>query len=125
MKNLKSLVTRLPEYYLIIFVLLSGYSPPLTVHPIAIGLIVILILQIVFKNSISGVVIASLFMLVNLYMLLALISEFSEFETLNSAALQLLFGVFLFALNSTACFLMIRRYTQNELQVKQERRELS
>jgi hypothetical protein len=114
MKHVKLIIAGFPEYYLIVLALLSGYSPPFSINPLAIGIAGGLVLQVIFKNRVAGFIIAGLLMLINLYMLLALISEFNEFTTFNTAARQLLFvGLSLFCLNSIVSFLMISRYTQN------------
>ena len=112
MKNGKQIATSLPEYYLSVLVLLAGYTPPLSVNPVALMVVFILVLQIILRNDICGVIIAGLLLLINLYMLMALLSEFSEFAIFNSAAMQLLLGgVSLFFLNLVASVLMLWRYT--------------
>ena len=112
---MKTLLLTSPEYYLIVLVFLSGYTPPLIVNPVSLVLIFLLVLQIIFKNPLTGVILAVLFLLTNLYMLLALISEFNEFSRVNSAAIQLLgFGLLLFTINLSASGLMIFRYTRDE-----------
>ena len=115
MRNFKRILLRFPEYYLIVLTFLAGYKPPFFINPIAIGLIVILILQIIYKNKITGIVIAGFFTVINVYMLLALISEFSEFATLNADALQLLVGgLLLIVLNLFVSAVMIFNYQQRE-----------
>lgn len=115
MKNAKQIVTSLPEYYLTVLVLLAGYTPPAAINPFAIALATILMLQIIFRNDLCGVFIAGLFILVNLYMLMALVSEYSESETFNSTVMQLLFGgTLLFALTMTASLIMIWRYAVSQ-----------
>lgn len=53
MRNLKQLFFKFPEFYFVILALLSGYNPPFYVNPIAIALIVILFLQLIFKDPIK------------------------------------------------------------------------
>ena len=114
MKNLKTFLLVFPEYYLIILVFLSGYTPPLIVNPISIVVILLIALQIFLRNGITGVILATVFLMVNIYMLLALLSEFSEFPIINSEALKLLgFGLFLFAMNLSASGLMVFKYTSS------------
>ena len=91
MKKLKRILLSFPEYYLVVLVLLSGYTPPFYINPIFIGIALILILQIIFKSKTVGIVIAALFMAGNLFMMLALISEFQEFPSFTANAAQLLF----------------------------------
>ena len=108
---MKKTLLNSPEYYLVILIILSGYTPPFSFNPIFIGLTAIVMLQIIFKNKISGIIIGSSFLLINLFMLGALISEFREFATFNSQAKQLLFvGLPLWALNMTASIIIIYKY---------------
>ena len=91
MNKLKQILLSFPEYYLVVLALLSGYTPPFYINPIFIGIALILILQIIFKNKIVGIAIAALFMAGNLFMMLALISELQEFSRFTANAAQLLF----------------------------------
>jgi uncharacterized membrane protein len=89
---MKRIFFTLSEYYLVILILLSGYTPPFSFNPISIGVAAIIILQIVIKNKIIGLVLGTLFLVANLFFLGALISEFNEFTAFNYHAKQLLFG---------------------------------
>jgi hypothetical protein len=112
--KMKRLFFKIPEYYLILIVALAGYSPSFNIHPIYIILISIFILQIIFKNRISGLILAGLFFLINLYFLAALLSEFSEFTTFNNDAKQLLFvGLSIFIVNLIMATLMVYKYASN------------
>ena len=91
MKRVKTFILQLPEYLLIAAVLFYWFSTGLAVNYIAIGLIIVLILQITFKNPIVGIIIPSILVMICLYMLLALMSEFKEFLTFSSNAKELLF----------------------------------
>lgn len=115
MKKLKQLFLQLPEYYLVILALLSGYTPHYSLHPIAIGFAVLLSLQIIFNNRISGLIIAGLFFIGNLYMLFAGLSELNEFNTFNWNAQQLLIGLtLLLAFHLLLCWVMFYKYIRNE-----------
>jgi len=118
MEKLTQVFTRfpaLPEYYLVVLAFFYGYNLPLSINPIALVLIIILTLQIIFKNTISGLIIAGLSLLINIYMLFALASKFSEFPTFNADALQfILVGLLLIGTNITVSGLMISKYLQEE-----------
>lgn len=115
MKTLKRIVTGYPEFYFIVLVLLSGYSFPLHFNVLSLVLAAIIIFQIIFQNEVSGIIMAGLFALVNLYMLFALISEFREFQTVNVSGIQLLaVGLLLIMLTFIACFLLVLKYTREE-----------
>ncbi len=115
MKKVKQILMKFPEYYLVVLTILVGYTPPFGFSLISIGLAAVLIFQIVFKNKISGLLIASIFLLINLYMLGALISEFNEFPEFNNSAKQLLFvGLSLWSLNILSSGVMIYKYSKTE-----------
>ncbi len=112
MKNKKQLFLKFPEYYLIVLTMLGGYTPPFSINPVFVGILAILIIQIIFKNKIIGTVLGVLFLVINLYMLGALISEFNEFTAFNADAKQLLVvGLTLWSLNMLASCTMIYKYS--------------
>lgn len=90
MKIPSKLLVFLPESYIIFVVLFAGFTSPFSIHPLALFIAVVVSLQLIFRNTITGMMLANLFSLVNLYMILALLSEFSEFPTFNFAAAKLL-----------------------------------
>ncbi len=115
-KKAKQFLFKFPEYYLLVLVILSGYTPPFSFNPVSIVLAAILILQIIFRNKISGLIIAGIFLLINLYMFAALISEFNEFPEFNMDAKQLLFvGLSLWSLNMLASIVMIYKYVKADI----------
>ncbi len=108
---MKAFFLKLPEYYFIILIVLSGYSHPFEFNPILIGIAVILMLQIIFKKKVLGFMFGVLFFLINLYFLGALLSEFNEFVTLSSKAMSLLFvGLSIWILNAAFSLVMIYKY---------------
>jgi uncharacterized membrane protein len=111
MKRTKSILIGYPEYYLMALVLIAGYSTPFYFNPVSIGIAVLLMLQIVFKNKLSGLLIASIYLLINLYLLGALISEFLEFPLFDHSAKQLLFvGLSIWCLNIFTAAVMMYKY---------------
>lgn len=111
MKNKKLQFLQFPEYYLLVLTILGGYTPPFSFHPIFIGILGLLVVQLIFKNKIVGTILGSLFLLINLYMLGALISELREFTAFNTAAKNLAFvGFTLWGLNMLAALTMIYKY---------------
>ena len=108
---MKQIFLKFPEYYLIIATILAGYSPPFFINPICLGIVVLLILQIIFKNRIVGLIVGSLFLLANLYFIGALISEFNEFTEFTINAKQLIFfGLSIWTLNMVTSVTMIYKY---------------
>jgi hypothetical protein len=112
MKKLKQNLFKLPEYLLIAAVIFYWGSAGIVINAIAIALIVILILQIIFKNRIIGLIIPSLLIMICLYMLMALISEFNEFPTFNAEAKKMLFvGLSYFISTMIVAGIMIYKYS--------------
>lgn len=91
MGKFKESLLKLPEYLLIVSVLFYWYSTGLLFNIIAIVLILILVLQIIFKNKILAFIISYVLIFASFYMILALFSELNDFETFNNDAKMLLF----------------------------------
>lgn len=112
MKDLKKITLQLPEFFLMAAILFYWLSTSTIINPIAIGLLLVLVFQIIFKNRIIGIAIPSLLILVSFYMLLALISEFNEFPTFNANAKELLFvGLTFFTSSIIISGIMIYKYS--------------
>ena len=111
MKTFKSLLLNSPNYYLLILTIIAIFKQPIAVTIALALLIVLLVLQIIFQNRITGFIFASVFFLINLYFLGALFSEFNEFSELNAAAIQLIFvGLTVVIINFCASGVMIYKY---------------
>lgn len=112
MSKFKSFFQIFPEYYLLVLVLLAGYTPPISIALLSIIVAVILVLQIIFKNIFFGFFLAGLFAITNVYMLFALLSEFNEFTSFTPGARNLLLvGLPLFTFNIFVSVMMFRKYT--------------
>jgi hypothetical protein len=114
MKKSKQILLRSPEYYILLVVLFSGYTFPFNFNPIAIGLSAILIMHIIIKSRMAGLFIATLFLLVNIYMPFALLSEFRQFTLFNAGSLQLFIGFVIIGLNLFFSLLMIYKNIKEE-----------
>lgn len=111
MKNIKDILPKIPEYYLIILVLLAGFTPPFSVSPVSVGCAIALVLQIIYKNRKTGLIIAGLFVVVNLGTVMALIAELGEFSIYSTQAWNLVFGgLTLIVLNFAVAGIMFYRY---------------
>lgn len=88
---MRKIVFSLPEF---VILLLSGAwfleNFNRTINYIALGVVLLMIFQLIFNNRYIGFVVSVILALFSLYMVLAVISEFNEFPTANSEALQLL-----------------------------------
>jgi len=87
---MKEILKKSPEILLIIGVLVFWFETTLF-NPIAITLLILLALSLRKENKIIKMVTSIIFGLLSVFMLFAVISEFSEFETGSSEGLKLLF----------------------------------
>lgn len=90
MKKIAKLFPYLSEFYILVLVLAAGVRPPFSFTPLALVMTAIVALQMIFRNAITGIILSNSFILINLYMILALLSEYREFPTFNFAAAKLL-----------------------------------
>jgi hypothetical protein len=119
LKKNKLIFLKLPEYLLIVAVIFYWISTSSLFNPIAIGLLLVLIFQIVFQNKILGLIIPSVLILSCLYMILALISELYEFPTFNSdAKSMLIIGLTYFTFTVIVSFFMIFKFAFLNLEKK-------
>jgi len=102
-----------PELYLICASLYYWMLTSSLFNPIAMLLLAILTFQLIYKKPGTGLVIASLFLLLNLYMVLALVSELSKFIEVNNEFVQVLLlgGVYL-GLNLIFSSIMLFKYVK-------------
>lgn len=95
MKKLTFLTDR-AELFMIPLLLFYWFNTDSFLNPIAIGFIVILLIQFYVKNKYSGVILASLFLWSAIGLLLALRSELNDFETYDTIAMRLEYIMLLF-----------------------------
>jgi len=114
--NAQTLRSLAPELYMIAGVLFYWVSTANVFNPIAIVLLIILGWQVYTQKFTSGILIASVFLLLNLYMVLALVSELSEFTSATSSFYQLLIvGSLFLGGNLLASFFMILKYVKTQV----------
>ena len=95
--------------YFLISIAYYWFETSTLLNSVAIGLIVVFSLHLfVAKNGVK-LIFPSIFITLNLFMFLALFSEFSEFPTLTNEAITLLsVGSFYLSLNVLSAVIMIR-----------------
>jgi len=105
-----------PEIYLLLATIYYWTLTANPLNPIAITLTSILIFQLTSKNFITGLLISSLFIALNLYLILALISELSEFTIRNNDWNNLLIvGSLFIGFNLLAGAFMFYKYIGNKI----------
>lgn len=104
MENTKQLKKWISEIYLLAAVIFYWVSTANLLNPIAFFLLAVLTLLFLWKNEILGITISFLFLILSLFMILALISELNEFPKFNKdAQIMLLVGGTWLGLNNTIC----------------------
>lgn len=113
MKKIKKFIFEFPEVYFLAVLLVAAFKPPFTISPVLMAVACIFIFQMLVMNGLLGMIIANVFLILNSFLLVALISELGEFEVFNNEAYQLLIGgsVFWFS-NLYFSILMIRKYME-------------
>ena len=107
----KELLFLSPEIYLVCATLYYWFLTSNIFNPIAMFLLRVLTFQIIYQKVAIGLVIATLFVVLNLYMVLALISELSEFIVTNESYTSLLvFGTLFLGFNLIAGTFMFWKY---------------
>ena len=105
-----------PECYLIGATLYYWSLTATVLNPVAITLLLILGFQRYTKKPITGVVIAGIFILANLFLVFALLSELSEFVVASRNYYVLLgVGSAFLGINLIVAFLMISKYIKAAL----------
>lgn len=106
--NLKSIV---PELFLIVSVIYYWILTGNLFNPIAIGLLAVLLYLIFSKKSTLGLLLSIVFIALTLFMVMALISELSEFEEVTKAYNNLLiFGTLYLGINLCLGGVMFLKY---------------
>jgi len=101
----------IPELYLLLAVLYYWSLTASLLNTIAISLLLVLIYQIITRNRVLGIVIATVLILASGYLILALLSELSEFSEFNDDAKELaIFGFLYLGLNIGFGGVMLYRY---------------
>ena len=108
LKNIKSFV---PELFLVASVIYYWTLTSNLINPFAIGLLFILGYQMLTKKPTLGLIIASVVIVLTLFMVLALLSELSEFEVINQNYKNLfMFGSLYLGLNLILAGFMFYKY---------------
>ena len=115
MKSPKGALCKSPEILLLAITLCYWLISRTAINPIAIGFTFALVFQLIKKNNYLGLVIGIGFMIVSCFMLLPLISGFTEFDGKASDSYKLLFnGISLIVLSIISSLLMISKYVKGE-----------
>ena len=105
-----------PELYLVLATLYYWFLTSNLLNPFAIFFLVVLTFQILYKKFISGILISSALILINLYLVLALLSELSEFTEPNEDYYKLfIIGSIFIGLNLLAGVFMFWKYLKTKI----------
>ena len=92
MRKLKQIQKWIPELYLLTSSVFYWISTSTLLNPIAIFLVGVLSVLFIWKRKTLGMIVSLLFLILSIYMVLALISELSEFATFSKDA-KVMLGV--------------------------------
>lgn len=108
--NTKTIKPLLPELFILASILYYWVASSL-LNPIAIVLLLMIGFQIIKQNCTTGIIMSIIFVILNLYMVLALISELSEFKSITTDfKIMLLVGGLYLGLNLSLGFIMGIKY---------------
>ena len=109
--KIRNVLSLSPEIYLLFATIYYWILTANLLNPVALILLAIITYQVIYKNVTTGLVISSLFLLLNLYMVLALMSELFEFTEVNNGFLQMfLIGSIFIGLNTIVSIIMLIKY---------------
>lgn len=109
--KLKNVFQVFPELYLIAAILYYWTLTANLFNPIAIGLLLVFGYQCIAQKALLGIILSSIFICLNLYLILALISELSEFPEADTAFYKMLgIGGLFIGLNILAGGFMMKKY---------------
>ena len=111
MQKLKQLRKWIPELYLLASAVFYWISTSTLLNPFAIFLVAVLLALFTWKMKTLGVIVSLLFLILSLYMILALLSELSEFPIFNTDAKVMLgVGGAWLGLSITLAFVMLTKW---------------
>ena len=114
--KLSTLRNYIPEGFLIVSVIYYWMLTAHLLNPIAIILLAVMAFQVISKNTISGLLILGIFILLNLYLVLALLSELSEFDMVSSNYNKLvIMGTLYIGINLIVGALMFFKYLKPKI----------
>jgi hypothetical protein len=115
MNTLKPYLKFIPECYFILSAVYYWIMTSSLFNPFALILLVALAVLMFFKNKGLGVLLSILFILINLYMFLALLSEYRKFHEPSQAAHDLIvYGSIYLGLNLLMSMVMLIKYALME-----------
>ncbi len=106
----KSVSKWYPELFLIVSVIIYWGLSATLVNPVAILLLALLVTQLRFKNKIFGIVLSLVFMVLCMYMMLAIFSDIIDLDAFYPRGLlMIVFGVFYFGTTAYFAFTLLRK----------------
>lgn len=114
--NISKLKPLIPELFLIVSVVYYWILTANLFNPFAIGLLAILGYQMVTKKSTLGLIISVAVIVLTLFLVLAMLSELSEFEVVNQNYKNLIiFGTLYLGTNLVLGSIMFHKYLKHKM----------
>lgn len=103
----------IPELFLLLATFFYMFaSVGFSVNPIAVVFVLIISAQMYFKNKTTGILLASVFILIFSYLFLALFSDLIKLESLTDGWQMLVFGTLYLGISLAAAIFMVRKYVR-------------
>ena len=115
MQKLNQIRKWIPELYLFVSVVFYWISTSTLLNPFAILLVAVLLALFKWEMKILGVIVSLVFLILSLYMVLALLSELSEFPSFSTdSKIMLGVGAAWLGLNIILAFLMLIKWAKHQ-----------
>jgi len=119
MKKIKGLINWVSIIYLAIIIILYWLDTSVLFNPIAILFFTLLSLYLIFRNKYIGITFSSLMILINIYLIFAIASEYKEFNISEEGYSMLIIGLSLIITNILAAIFALKNTTNKTTLIKQ------
>ena len=112
--NWKTFFSRIPEIYIVLAIFFYWYSTALLFNLVAILLLVLFVIHFILKNNTMGLFIGSLFVILSLFMFLALFSDIVKVDQFTEENMKFIFLTSAYlGMNLLMSVIMVIRYSKN------------
>lgn len=117
MKKALEIVIKFSDVLMLPIILFYWINTSEIWNPVAIGLLILALLQIVIRNKTLGIILATLFSFSSLFLFFALLSELNDFTTFDkeAAIMATVMGVYLLFISICSGLMYYRYLNQKTL----------
>lgn len=97
MKKSLEIIVKFSDVLMLLLILFYWINTAEFWNPVAIGLLILSLVQIIIRNKILGIILATLLSFTSMFLFFALISELNDFETFDkdATAMAAVMGIYL------------------------------